>query len=160
MVNSERINMKRLSSTLLALFLCLTALTACGAKTIAEPAALAEALAGADIYSTEIYPLDNSMIAQIFGVTADFAEAYAHASAGDAADELLVVTSADEDGARTLLAQLETHMATLSETYSKYAADQCPRIEGGLLTRVGNVVVWCVSDDTDTAKQIVENYMK
>jgi len=152
--------MKKPLSLLFALFLCLTALTACGAKTIAEPAALAEALSQADIYSTEIYPIDNSMIAQLFGVTADFSEAYAHASAGDAADELLVVAAADEEGAKTLLAQLETHMTTLSDTYSKYAADQCPRIEGGLLIRVGTTVVWCVSNNTDTAKQIVENYMK
>ncbi len=152
--------MKKSLSLLFVLLLCLSSLTACGTKTIAEPAALAEALAAADIYSTEIYPLDNSMIAQIFGVTADYSEAYAHASAGDAADELLVAVAADEEGAKTLLAQLETHMATLSDTYSKYAAEQCPRIEGGLLMRVGTVVVWCVSDDTDAAKTIVENYMK
>ncbi|MBQ3126519.1 MAG: DUF4358 domain-containing protein [Clostridia bacterium] len=152
--------MKKLSSALLALLLCLTALTACGAKTIAEPAALAEALASADIYSTEIYPLDDSMVMQIFAVTADYTAAYAHASAGDAADELLVITAADEAGAQTLLSQLEMHMTALSDTYAKYAADQCPRIEGGLLMRVGNVVIWCVSNDTDTAKQIVENYQK
>lgn len=152
--------MKKICTALLALLLCLTALSACGTKTIAEPAALAEALAAADIYSTEIYPLDASMVTQIFGVTADYTEAYAHASAGDAADELLVVTAADEEGAKTLLTQLETHMTTLSETYSQYAADQCPRIEGGLLMRVGTVVVWCVSNDTDAAKTIVENYIK
>ena len=152
--------MKKLSSALLALLLCLTALTACGAKTIAEPAALAEALAAADLYSTEIYPLDDSMVMQIFAVTADYTAAYAHASAGDAADELLVVTAADEAGAQTLLGQLETHMRDLSTLYSTYAADQCPRIEGGLLMRIGNVVVWCVSDDTDAAKKIVESYMK
>lgn len=152
--------MKKICTALLALLLCLSALSACGAKTIAEPAALAEALAAADIYSTEIYPLDAAMVTQIFGVTADYTEVYAHASAGDAADELLVVTAADEEGAKTLLAQLETHMTTLSDTYSKYAADQCPRIESGLLMRVGTVVVWCISDDTDAAKTIVENYTK
>lgn len=151
--------MKKSLSLLFVFLLCLAAMTACGVKTVTDPAALAEALASADLYSTEIYPLDNSMITQLFAVTADYTSAYAHASAGDAADELLVLTAADEASAQTLLAQLETHMRDLSALYATYAADQCPRIEGGLLMRVGNVVVWCVSNDTDAAKTIVENYM-
>ena len=154
--------MKRISTALLALLLCLCPvwLTACGAKTITEPAALAEALAAADIYSTTIYPLDAGMVSSIFNVTADFTEAYAHASAGDAADELLVLVAADEERAKTLLSQCEAHMHALSDLYAKYAADQCPRIMGGLLQRFGNVVIWCVSDDTDAAMRIVENYLQ
>ncbi|MBR7185769.1 MAG: DUF4358 domain-containing protein [Clostridia bacterium] len=152
--------MKKISALLLILLLTLTALTACAEKTITEPAALAEALAAADIYSTEIYPLDKSLVGQIFAITGAYTEAYAHASAGDAADELLVIVAEDEPGAEALLTQLEKHMADFSALYATYAADQCPRIEGALLMRVGAVVVWCVSDDTDAAKQIVQNYMK
>ncbi len=149
---------------ILAALLCLAALlacTACGAPTaISDPAALAEALAEADLYSTVIYPIDDSLIAQVYAVTADYTAAYGHAAAGDTADEFLVITAPDEAGAETILAQLEQHMRDFSALCAGYNPGQCPRIEGGLLTRIGSTVVWVVSNDTDAAKAIVEEYAK
>ena len=155
--------MKRICSSRLALLLCLVplALPACGSGAIDNPAALAEALAdNTEMYSTEIYPLDESLLAQTFGVTAAYTAAYGYATAGDAADEIAVFVAADEAGAKTILTQLQTHQTDFSALYATYAADQCPRIEGALLQRVGTVVVWCISNDTAKAETIVKNYTK
>lgn len=155
--------MKRICTFLFALLLCLLPLAfiACGSGSIDNPAALAEALAGnPDMFSTEIYALDDSLITSTFGVTATYTKAYGYATAGDAADEIAVIAAADEEGAKVILTQLQTHQTEFSQLYAKYAADQCPRIDGALLQRIGNVVVWCVSNDTDRAETIVKNYTK
>ncbi len=152
--------MKRALSLLLALFLC-AALASCAAqKTIDDPAALAEALYTADIYSTDLYPLSADMITATFGVTLPYATAYAYATAGDAADEIAVIEAADANAAEAILAQLDAHRVSFSALYATYAPDQCPRIDGALLMRVGNVVIFCTSNSTDSAKTIVESYAK
>lgn len=89
--------MKRICTFLFALLLCLLPLAfiACGSGSIDNPAALAEALAGnPDMFSTEIYALDDSLITSTFGVTATYTKAYGYATAGDAADEIAVIAAA------------------------------------------------------------------
>lgn len=150
--------MKRFCSALICL-ICLISFAACGqAEQISEPEALAEALYSADIYSTELFPLDAALIDVMFEINHDYVSAYGYATAGDAADEIAVFTAADETAAQALFDDLTAHQIAFSQLYSTYNAGQCPRIDGALLSRVGNVVVWCVSDDTDTAQTIVENY--
>ena len=150
--------MKRIFSALLCLLLLLP-LAACGtAKEIADPAALAEALYAAEIFSTDLYPLDASLVDVMFELDKPYTAAYGYATAGDAADEIAVLVAADDAAAQDLLTNLEAHRIAFSQLYSTYNASQCPRIDGALLMRVGNVVVWCVSDDTDTAKALVESY--
>lgn len=78
--------MKRICTFLFALLLCLLPLAfiACGSGSIDNPAALAEALAGnPDMFSTEIYALDDSLITSTFGVTATYTKAYGYATAGE-----------------------------------------------------------------------------
>lgn len=150
--------MKRIFSILLCLLLLLS-LAACGtAKEIADPAALAEALYAAEIYSTDLYPLDSSLVDVMFELDKPYTAAYGYATAGDAADEIAVLVAADDTAAQDLLTNLEAHRVAFSQLYSTYNAGQCPRIDGALLMRVGNVVVWCVSDDTDAAKALVESH--
>lgn len=150
--------MKRVFSVLLCL-LFLLSLAACGGeKMIADPTALAEALYAADIYSTDLFPLDASLVDVMFELDKPYTAAYGYATAGDAADEIAVLVAADETAAQDLLTNLEAHRVAFSQLYSTYAPNQCPRIDGALLMRVGNVVVWCVSDDTDAAKALVESH--
>jgi hypothetical protein len=152
--------MKRIFSILLCLLLLLS-FAACGtAKEITDPAALAEALYSAEIYSTDLYPLDASLVDVMFELDKPYTAAYGYATAWDAADEIAVLVAADEAAAQDLLTNLEAHRVAFSQLYSTYAPNQCPRIDGALLMRVGNVVVWCVSDDTDAAKALVENHSK
>lgn len=152
--------MKRFLSALLCLAL-LSACTACGGPTVVpDPAALAQALAEADLYSTTLYPIEPDMIAQVYAVTTGFTAAYGHAAAGDTADEFLVITAADDAGAKVILDQLEQHMRDFSALCAGYNPGQCPRIEGGLLMRIGCTVVWVVSNDTDAARAIVAQYAR
>lgn len=152
---------KRILLLLLAVLLCAGALTACGEeKTVTDPAALAEALAAADIYSTDLYPVDASLVGSVLAVTAPYTSAYVYATAGDAADEIAVLTAADETAAKAIYDQLTAHRTAFSQLYSTYAPDQCPRIDGGLLVQIGTAVVWCVSNDTDAAHAILESHTK
>ncbi len=152
--------MKRILPLLLALLLCLSLFSCAQEKTVTDPAALAEALYSADIYSTDLYPLDAEMITSTFGITLPYTSAYAYATAGDAADEIAVITAADEKTAQEIYGQLETHQTTFSALYATYAPDQCPRIDGALLVRIGTTVIWCTSNSTDGASAIVESYTK
>ena len=152
--------MKRILLLLLSALLCFSLVSCTVEQTITDPAALAEALYCADIYSTDLYVLDTALITPTFGITLPYTSAYAYATAGDAADELIVITAADADAAEAILGQLEAHRSSFSALYATYAPDQCPRIENALLVRIGNTVIFCTSNSTDSARSIVEQYTK
>ncbi|MBR6709382.1 MAG: DUF4358 domain-containing protein [Clostridia bacterium] len=153
--------MNRLLALLLSALLCLTVFTACGdTKTITDPAALAEALCNDSLHGTDLYPIDNSLIASVLAVTAPYTAAHVYATAGDAADEIAVFVAESEAAAAAILEQLEAHQVAFSQLYSTYAPDQCPRIDGALLEQVGNTVVWCIGHDSDAARKLMYEYCK
>lgn len=154
--------MKQLRIPFAALLLLASLLlAACGAAAEIDSAtSLADDLYATVPFSTELFALEPSLAESLYAIPAGYEALAAYSAAGDAADQIVVVTAADEAAAKTLLSKMEAYMHTLSETYSKYAPEQCPRIEGSLLSRVGRTVVWCVSDDTDAAKTIMEKHYK
>lgn len=82
----------------------------------------------------------------------------AYAGGGATPEELVVVKAETEEGAEQIKQAFTAYCERMINSYSDYAPLQVPKLEGSVIRRRGNYVVYCVSN-TD-ASGVINSYFQ
>lgn len=131
---------------LLALLLC-----ACGQKG-PEPYTAADAetlLATEGLFNSELTPVDGDIAVLLYaldGSTVTEALCYMTANTSVSADELTILTLKDESAAEAAEAACRSRVAAQIAVCESYCPAAVPRLEGAVVSRIGNTVLLAVGD--------------
>ena len=164
--------MKKAFSLLLALLLT-AALAACGGKnepqntnngeskdtgkTVDVAALAAELAEKVKFESGEMKDLSDKMDL-VFDLPEGTQGAY-YRGDGETKEEIITARCASEKDAAALKSMLETQVADLLADAQRYQPDAVPRLENPVLIQKGVYVALCITDDADTAEQIIKGYL-
>jgi hypothetical protein len=152
--------MKRAISLLLTLLLVLALVGCGGAKTKdVDVAALAAELAEkVKFESNEMRKLSADDLTNYMEVPEGAKVAF-YMGEGMTMEEIIAVQCANEKDAAALKTAMETLLANQIDSARPYKPESVPRLENPALIQKGACVVLCVTDDVDTAEQIIKGYL-
>ncbi len=100
--------------------------------------------------------LESDMAGSVFQMDMTTVTAcYAAVSGSAGADELVVLTAGDEDGAEAVYDLLSDRIACRQESFSDYNPAEAAKLREAILLREGTAVVYCVCPDPEAALKII-----
>ena len=81
-------------------------------------------------------------------------------STGATAEEIAVFEAADQSSADAVKSACEDRKAKQTTSYADYKPSETSRLDKAIIKEDGNYVVYCVTDDTDKANEIIDKYFK
>lgn len=143
---------------------CLLAFSACGeqtednqnAKDFSSDSLVQDILSNVT-FSDDLEKADDEAASFTFSFSVD-TEILLYRTNGYYADELAVFTSASSSDADTVYDTVTAHIQDLKDSFSAYLPEEVPKIEDAILEKYENYVILCITDDSDTAKDIIADY--
>lgn len=135
-------------------------LAGCGkeAKTI-DANALADSLVSDIAYDDALESIDADT-ASIYVDIPEGVEVIMYMGSGQTAEEVAVFTAPDADTAATTKENVQQHLDDQTASFEDYIPEEAKRVEDAVLEQKGNYVILCVSGDSDSAKEIIEEAFK
>lgn len=132
----------------------------CGSsgKTI-DAAALAESLTSEISYDDTLEAVDADTVSMYITLP-DEVESVMYMGSGSTAEEVAVFTAPDEDTAKETMESVQEHLNDQTESFQDYIPEESKRVGNAVLEQRGKYVILCVSGDSDTAKEIIEEAFK
>lgn len=82
---------------------------------------------------------------------------YAYTNAGASAEQIVVVEAADTKGAEEVREGLQLKVQSDIEANKDYLPNEIPKLESPVLEIVGNYVIFCVSNDNEKVKAVIDS---
>lgn len=140
---------------LICALLGLLLLTGCAGKAV-DPAVLGPALLEGAGFPEGMLTLESDMAGSVFQMDMTTVTAcYAAVSGSAGADELVVLTAGNEDGAEAVYDLLSDRIACRQESFSDYNPAEAAKLREAILLREGTAVVYCVCPDPEAALKII-----
>jgi hypothetical protein len=135
-------------------------LAGCGSteKTI-DAAALAETLTTDISYDDELELVDDDDVSMYIDLP-DGVESVMYMGSGSTAEEVAVFTAADSDTAAETLESVQSYLDDQADSFEDYLPEEAKRVGNAVLEQKGNYVILCVSGESDTAKDLIEEAFK
>lgn len=144
---------------IIVLIMMLGLLTGCGKKEVANINAedVANRLLNEVEYGGNLDQMNDDMIALLYDVSAeDVSKQIVYCSTDATADEIAVFEATSEDAAKRIEDVVNQRVADQKASFEGYEPREVERLEKAVVKRVGNVVVLCVSSDSDKANEIIK----
>lgn len=151
--------MKRVISLILILLLA-GALAGCGGSSEkdVDVSALASALAGNVAFTAPVKELPQDQIGNYL-VLPEGSQAAAYMGSGMTMEEIFVIRCPGANEAAQVKSAVESLLSSQIDAVRPYQPESVPRLENPVLVQKGSCVVLCVTDDTDTAEQIIKEHL-
>lgn len=157
--------MKNKKKTFVLAVLCvfaLLALTACGGKSSSgsgdvsvDVSKLCQDLEGT--ISSEVSEVSSDVMASTYFFDMDKIEESAAAlNSGSSACEVVVLKCKDSSYVSEAEDLLKKRVESQSTLFASYNAPEVAKLDAAILKTAGNYVVFCVTDDTDKANEIIK----
>ncbi len=95
-------------------------------------------------YDTDMLNIDNSSV---------------YMSTTATSEEVAVFVLEDETQAQTVLEKCTSRIEAQRTVYSSYAPQEVTRLDNSYIEKRKNIVVLCVTSDTDAAKKVVDDFL-
>jgi hypothetical protein len=79
---------------------------------------------------------------------------------GSTAEEVAAFTAPDEDTAKETLDRVQSYLDDQSDAFFDELPEEAKRVGKAVLEQKGNYVVLCVSGDSETAREVIEEAFK
>jgi hypothetical protein len=79
---------------------------------------------------------------------------------GSTAEEVGVFTAPDEETAQETLESVQSHLDDQTDSFQDYLPEEAKRVGNAVLEQKGNYVILCVSGESDTANDLIEEAFK
>ena len=128
---------------------------------VKEPKAIGAALAAQCAFTDPLEENDVYLETHPFSFINDKIAGYeAYIAPGISTEEVFVFEMKSEADTKALVDRLEAYAEKQRDDFSKYAADEVPKLDDAVIGAYGNFVIYVVSVDNGAAAQIVEAMMK
>lgn len=146
--------------TLLAVS-CVGLATGCGKKESVEmdTKSLAQELQDSGIFEGTLKEADASTASYMVAAAKDTNVELYMGEDGSKSDEILILTGKDSSSTEENKSAAETHLKDITSSFEDYIPEEAAKAENAVLVDQDKYVVLCISDDSDTAKQIIEKYL-
>lgn len=105
--------------------------------------------------------LDTNVALTYYGIDADSVKDSAViVSTGATAEEIAVFEAADSEAADKVKTACEDRKEKQTTSYADYKPSETGRLDKAIIKEDGRYVVYCVTDDTDKANEIIDKYFK
>jgi hypothetical protein len=146
--------MKRIK--LLLIIAALLILCACGRSQTLDPARLAEELIDGVPFGEALTPLEAENALRLYRIDSEDAlQVVAYVGTGATVDEFSIWESAGGSAAKRIQECLQNRIDEQKEGYSDYMPKEVPKLDHAVLIQEGDWVILCISEDADTAKEII-----
>lgn len=148
--------MKKKFLAILSITMCLF-LASCGAKTI-DANELASKLVLEGVFAEQLTQVSSDITEKRYMLTEnEVEECVAYSGTKAVVDEVVVFKAKDVDAVKEKVLE---HINTQTNSYSSYRPDEVPKLENSVVTVSGDYVIVCISNDSSTAKNIIDQYTK
>ena len=112
-------------------------------------------------FEDSLSELDTNVALTYYGIDADkVKKSVVVVSTGATAEEIAVFEAADQSSADAVKSACEDRKAKQTTSYADYKPSETSRLDKAIIKEDGNYVVYCVTDDTDKANEIIDKYFK
>ena len=112
-------------------------------------------------FEDSLSELDTNVALTYYGIDADKVKnSVVVVSTGATAEEIAVFEAADQSSADAVKSACEDRKAKQTTSYADYKPSETSRLDKAIIKEDGNYVVYCVTDDTDKANEIIDKYFK
>lgn len=133
----------------------MAALTGCAAKTV-DIKGLAANLVSEGSFSEQLTEVSADITAKRYGLDNQILEdCVSYGGTKAVVDEVAIFKTSDTEAVRE---QVEEHIETQTASYSSYRPDEVPKLQSCVIQTIGDCVILCVSNDSDTAQKIIDEY--
>lgn len=143
---------------------CLLAFTACGEQPednndskAFSPDSLIEDILSNVTFSGDLKKVDDESASFTFSFSEE-TEILLYRTDGYYADEFAVFTSDSASDADAVYDTVTAHVRDLKDSFTDYLPEEVPKIDDAIVEKYENYVILCITDDTDTAKDIIADY--
>jgi hypothetical protein len=131
-------------------------LCACGRAPELDPQKLAQALISDVPFAETLTPLEAENARRLYRIDSeDVLQVVAYIGTGATVDEFSIWKSAGAASAERIMKSLQTRIDQQKEGYSDYMPEEVPKLDHAVLIQKGSWIVFCVSADAETAKEVV-----
>lgn len=154
--------MKKITVLILVAAMLLTA--GCASKSAPlkiDPTAAADKLASTVHFVDQMSPVDEKMALKLYGLDqTSVSKEKVYESTGATAEEIAVFEAKDEAGAAKIKTAAQKRIEDQKAGFQDYQPKEMAKLKNPVLVTNGNYVFLCVSDENDTAKKIIDGFMK
>lgn len=120
---------------------------------------IADALKDGGTFEEELNALDENMLSRVYNVSEDtLSDWKVYIGSGATAEEIAVFIAKDEQSAQAVLSAVEERLSDRKDSYRDYVPKELPKLEDAVVLQEGNYVVFCVSGDSEQAKECLEQF--
>ena len=166
--------MKKIISILAVMAMTASMLTGCGASSeagqtqessakavTADVNALGDDLRNKITYQDDLAQMDAETVAMFINLDGvSVAKACAYESSGATAEEIVVLECASSDDAKKAASAFKVRVAEQKESFENYVPEELTKLGNAVIATSGCYAVLSVSDDADTAKSVISEYLK
>lgn len=156
-------NSRRFAATVMAMVCAAFVLTGCGGskEVTADVTKLGADLAEKITYQDTLTQMDAQTAAMYIDLSAVSVTASAiYESSGATAEEIIVLECASASDAAKAADAFKTRVADQKESFTDYVPEELTKLGNAVIATSGKYAVLSVSDDADTAKSIISEYLK
>ncbi|MDO4541981.1 MAG: DUF4358 domain-containing protein [Bacillota bacterium] len=147
--------MKKLAITMLVTLLALFS-AACGSEAEFSVSEIGEALNTKVAFSDTLTALSAEDAMALYALSSEeVADAVVYISSGATAEEISVWQAADSKGVKAIEESITQRMNTQLDGYKDYMPEEVPKLENYILKTNGKYLVLCVTDDRETANEVL-----
>lgn len=160
--------MKKLTKSILLTFLVaalLLGLIACSGKSNKYTALTAKEFANLLLeeggFTASLSEVDSSLMQQLYGLDPElFGDNVIFASAGNSAEEIILLQVKDSASQDTVKEALNNHLANQIAVLKDYLPDEMPKLESAKVQQNGDYFAFVVSADNQTAQEMAEDWLE
>lgn len=122
---------------------------------------LAEELKNADIFEDNLSEVDKEMIINKYEINDNLIKnVISYIGSGATAEEILLIEVKNQKDVNNIKEIIKKKVEEKKESYKNYLPDEVYKLENYNMESKGNYIAFCVSNNTETALQILNKYFK
>lgn len=142
----------------------LTVLSGCGsskAGTDADAKTIGSDLLNKITYADEMTEMDYDTASMIISLSdVNVVDSVIYESTGATAEEIVVLKCGSSDDAKKASEAFKQRVSEQKESFQDYVPEELTKLNAAVIAVSGDFAVLSVSDDPDTAKEIISEYLK
>lgn len=113
------------------------------------------------VKNDELTKIDSELVESTYNIKADqYEEGVVYVSSGATAMEIAIFKGKDKASVEEISKAVDTRKKEQIEAYTTYAPEQVPKLEAAIKKEVGNYIIYCVTEDTKQAENIINDAAK
>ncbi len=155
------INIKRIVCILAVVVLLFTGCGAKPAKVSIDAVSLADTLSQNIAFEDSMSVLEQEIMLDIFGIDGALVKNQkVYVSTGATAEEIAVFESHDKESANEIYKALSKRIEDQKLAFENYVPKELAKLSDAVLQQRENYIILCISNDSQTAKSIIEDHIQ